>query len=705
MDSSALLCAFSLTLIFTNVLSRGLNTSITIEWPGTICFTSIFIFSCLPNRLTAFSKYSFPSLMSLLPSVGSRETICSKILGILRKSEIRLNRVFLSVFILNLNSCITLNSMPQANNFTSLKDKDISRLLIPFIAAIFIFCTYLLSGIYYGWVDDVLMEQTFRGMFTAVPIADTFLYFRGIGHIFVALYKYFPAVPWYGIVFLLTAWLTCTFIFSILYKAAIRLGLSFPIQILIYLIAYCAFMYDAVMLLNFTKLSLFLCSTSILYFSILYIESEIILSLKSSIILLIFNISFLIRPETNILSVIPSCGLLVCHALYFSPDNKVKTGLLASILLILPLLTLWADNNVWASADKKEFQKKWKDIHSLLDENNINKQIATEALKNPKDSIRLVALSSWYYYDETKIDAAYLKKINDTQYTNKSLAYKAITQYFNAAKRYTANYSPQLNWFNKGAFFLIMCVLLTALIVRTSEKNRTITTLSLLIGPVALILFVAILYKMEERVYTPYIVAILLSLITFYSFLKPPSNKSLITCLCILAIMGVVNVYQNHKLSAFKKDELEKKRGIIAELNNTYSNKILVFDYFSRLLIHDTPFTNAYLNNSNTYLIWGENSLQQFASHRKYLTSILGKNNFSSFIDYTLSHTENTVFVICNYRRDLIQSYTRILYNKPIKFTRQFTTQNNADKLHYSFVWDSISYNYYKISLDSIPIP
>ena len=58
---------------------------------------------------------------------------------------------------------------------------------------------YFAFGYYFGWLDDVMMEQHFRGLFTGEPNSEAFYYHRGLSHIYAFLYRLNSSFPWYGV--------------------------------------------------------------------------------------------------------------------------------------------------------------------------------------------------------------------------------------------------------------------------------------------------------------------------------------------------------------------------------------------------------------------------------------------------------------------------------------------------------------------------
>jgi hypothetical protein len=570
--------------------------------------------------------------------------------------------------------------------------------------------TYLLLGFHFAWIDDVLMNNYLRGLLSSEPIDDFYLYQRGLSKVLSGLYFVVPQWPWYGL-FLYACIFVATFnVFHFLSKVFLQFKINSRLHralllTLFFLVAWI----ENVYLINFTRVSILLTGSSLLgLIYLIYFEKDVrFFRLKYGFYLGAFGVGYLLRPEATTFTLVILGGLVAL--LSFSRDFRKPA------LFVLPLLLFIGTHTVVEktsqSADKAKFETRWPYIFNLLDGCNFKSEATGEMLKTPEDSVRLMAVGTWYVEDENQITPEFLEQLSASSpisWTTLSNWRQNLNDEFHKAKSfYGREYHRGLNWFVKMIGFAIFNLLillwcLSQLVTGEMSTRSFLKVILYFFGFVALMLTTMLFIKMEDRIFTP--VAIIftcgnLLLLTSLVDLKLKGNRAkrgLIVLLILLAGFSIWRMKSMRKIAVEKKQELNLKRNFIAEVNTQFSDKLIFYDLWSMTLLHDSPFKNVEMNPQNTHTVFGEYWCNSYQSHRDYLKSICGSVEFEPFFECLFEKKEEVVFILSKHRKDLLESYLSILYNLNYKF-ELIHPDSEVSKIKYSFLWAKLDFNYYRL--------
>lgn len=554
----------------------------------------------------------------------------------------------------------------------------------------------LFFGFYYGWLDDVQLVALYSGLFTPekLPGPDHHIL---IAHLFIGLYNLAPNIPWYGIfhhlvlalgILLLNYHLFCNFknkhgskVFSILVIACFQL----------------IFFVEMVSFFNFTYISMFIAGIG-LYASLVSLNKA---TRYIGIFLLILGI--LIRIEVALF-------ILPFIVLQLLLDNRSN---ILSKKTILPLIAILISSSITIYIKANPTQES---LRFLIKNNPVilsiheAKNVEMQA-ENAIDSIKLEALTSWNFFDKYSIDEAFLNRVSDG-YMSKSILSKynslsKIKQQLQAAyrnsSRYPDNYSGY-NWDEK--FFVLLYTFFTILFIVVLAANKALrkktrNVFLTLISWLLVLNIVFVILKAEDRIIFPalilfgfFIIKIVLNI-----DLKSKENKKL--SILILITLIFCASFQLNRLSTFaaqKKAELLKKRAIVEEINHKFNSKILLFDFHSIYLIHDTPFKQVRLNKANKYRVAAHYWLLAFDAIQDYYKDLCGSDRIDIIIDYYAERKAEVIYVEHEFNKIILEDYLKIVYDKPYTFEAIEETDSLAiSKINYSYISHPLNFNYYYI--------
>lgn len=90
----------------------------------------------------------------------------------------------------------TINSRSKFNEIKSFR-----KILFSIcISSILLIVIYNFSGFYYGWIDDIWFHNYFRGDVSSESVINTLQSHRHLSSLIAFFYKYYPMIPWYGII-------------------------------------------------------------------------------------------------------------------------------------------------------------------------------------------------------------------------------------------------------------------------------------------------------------------------------------------------------------------------------------------------------------------------------------------------------------------------------------------------------------------------
>ena len=567
---------------------------------------------------------------------------------------------------------------------------------------------------WFGWLDDVLFEQNFRGMLTGEAIPEALEYHRWISSLYVGLYDLFPAVPWYGILFTLYILGATMGIFHFLQGRLKSVGIE-PLWSAIILVGFYFFMWmENVYLLTFTRISLLMMTAGILSLFETWVlsddkkkHSNLLPTLGAGFLFLIglfTRYKLVIFPFSICLSL--SLGLYLLNRVSLSALLRFNLPFLGIILLFFTL------DQTLQSPDRKANDQNWSTIWSTLDGANVNEDMRAWIEKSPENSIRYRAAMNWFYQDEEKMGIDFIREIGtESAFSPGHLTnwkQKLSQTYQKSRFSFTPAYLEPLNWFWKGVAIFCFNILGLAILIYLWRggfiQGNVVWGNALIHGVFWLgILMVTLLLKMEDRVFTPFGIgyslcnlAYLLAVPRLIEFLRHHKEKAYVLA-GILGMVVMLRLPGYWQVSVDVRTNLAQKRSMIEDLNAHFKEKIVFTDYYGRFLLHDSPFQNVELADNNQYAVmWGQRGSFEFASHRQFLNELFPSETFLQFMEEVMDR-KGVIFLLPDFTAEILEEYLQVLYGKEFYF-RRIHSESPLNDIRYSFVWFRMRFSYFEMT-------
>src|SRR5690606_25977913 len=158
------------------------------------------------------------------------------------------------------------------------------------LTLLFLGFTKIIFGFYWGWIDDVYFMNVLEGIDYKEPSNSLFVkYHVLLSGFYVACYKAFPAVNWYGLFNYLYLYFAISFIVFVLLKILLNARVSLLAIVIFLVLFFAVFLLEAVYMLTFTTLSMMLFGSAVLYM-LLQSNKNILFAIPFAIIGLLIRV-------------------------------------------------------------------------------------------------------------------------------------------------------------------------------------------------------------------------------------------------------------------------------------------------------------------------------------------------------------------------------------------------------------------------------
>lgn len=572
------------------------------------------------------------------------------------------------------------------------------------ITATLYFLSLCVFGFHFGWLDDVLVSQVMYGTFSGSPTFNFFENFRLVGHVLHWFYGLNTTINWMGVFLYSLSFFATIVILKIVVEFLRHVGIKWHVSILIGILFYTAFLVENVVFINYTRVAILSMGAGLL----LVLHSlQHYNGFKRRVLpiagLLLFSAGYLIRPEVAPFALSVFAVLL---AMLLTGKKEHRSDLLVYSLAVLMIVAVVKIEDHYDNSPQYEEFKRYRPyIVKLLDANYMLDR--REMALNESDRTRILAVGLWYYMDKDQVGIQYLDSLTqdaEWELPPVNIWPDRIATQWRHSKRYTAQYHVGYNYHVKLIMYLALSVvgllflLLQLLRKQISGQAYLFISLYTLLFPL-LVLGMLIVFKMEDRVLTPFFIIHLLGyliLITTYSnlFLVKRTSGLMVVLLLVTSTFASTRVYG---LSQEKKTEGEKLHRLIEELNTKFQDKIILYDLWTIGYLHENPFTVPRLDTSrNIHFAFGEYFMSPSDNYSAKAKTICQSDSHLEFFNCLCNKKDDVVFFHSQVRIALLENYFGQLYGKQFKFEKM-KEPAVLDSLPYSFLWDPIFPGYYQL--------
>lgn len=541
----------------------------------------------------------------------------------------------------------------------------------------------LISGIYWGWVDDVFYANNYQCLTNSLPLYDPD-YFIGLSSIIIYLYKHFSSISWLG--YFLFSLLSVVYILNLItINSLIRKhNLSNKITLLFSFLLSGIFHYYFFRL-NFTSISCLAVATGLVYTELSSKNRDKFIGFSLSII------GLLIRWQTAF--IIYLLYLIYIVIIFFESRkrfSKVKPSLIyipITFILFFAIKLNIKNSDVINLYKTTPFEFLIQDAYFISESKNIsyNESLIRDAIKYWNTQDGEIINRDWYLNMLKNSTTSWSQIV---EIFEKKLVYslKSSVKYENQQK--------SMNWNFKLLFYLIPLITALYISIKSKPINYKYYPIFLLLS-FLLISAIAIIVKIEDRILFPYLFFIyFLSIIYFNGneeqAYKLSFNNNLFKMYFLaFSIFLFVNTYNQSKIL---KEDLDNKSKFIEEVNS-FEGKIFLLDGFSPYLFQTSPFKNVTLNKKNSYLLTLHYGRNNFSSIQN---SFPGCHNLSYIETFKCieSHKDNVIFIYADHNIDFMKKWNSNFYNLNSNF-KKINTHSILANLKNKFIFGDVGMNYY----------
>lgn len=327
-------------------------------------------------------------------------------------------------------------------------------------------------------------------------------------------------------------------------------------------------------------------------------------------------------------------------------------------------------------------------------------------ITDPADSMKLIAYYTFYFAEPTDTALAYMKNITYPSVFDGD-PWAELPIKWNLFWEPAPEDTP-ISYHNYWRFMGYMALanglfLLWAFLFAPSPAWRwkaLLWTLFVWAYFIALGVTVKMIYKLAAPLSFFFLFGFLWLALQIWRERK--TSSKFLTPMAVLAfgmfIFIGVNQLQTYATIKFERQNgLRLKQDIVTEINTLFSDKLLVFDFFSLTVLEDEiGADNTTRDLKPKATMFGDFYMSLFPTNKKHLETLTGTSDFVAFFNYCAINPQKVVLVMSKHRIDLIQSYLRHVKGIELDFL-PLEGNYKIEELYYSFYEVPLLLNYYTV--------
>ena len=539
-------------------------------------------------------------------------------------------------------------------------------LLLIIASSIFYVALTWITGIYYGWVDDVWLDLSFQGKIMVEEAYSPVVLITGFGDLIKSSPLTLTSL-YAGVVI---------FVFYLTFEVVERHFQDLPVisKALLMSLIIIGLIWPILIAPTFTELSILSGGLGLVYFNQV-LSTETSIGIKD---FCLFGLAILIAISFRFASLVlllPFIGILLANHGWGRHRKKV-TGAAIFLAVLSMASFLYQETTLPLGLQKKQVK-----LRTVLD-TDIGMRLSEES---PKEFAKDLALYCWFLGDTSVWTSSRLdQKASEMSY---SVTEKWASIYHKAAHQYPEDYHPESNWLTSAIVLLSLSLLL---IFRSLFLDyRSIKPLILFISILVILAITGTKYKLEGRAVIPLITVLLLYLITMSKDTIPAVWKASLLHISLWCIpLGAYSMTQQYHIGQHYSEEVADKKAYVHHLDTAYKYKSLVVDLFAMTLFHGS-LTEGLNIPKNVKLksypeLWG------------VIKALEEEEELPPPSDYFVSAAQDTAYYLGpQFRVEMLEGLLNEVYNTPISFEKI-----EDSPIEYSFTWDPLNLGVYQINLE-----
>jgi hypothetical protein len=517
--------------------------------------------------------------------------------------------------------------------------------------------------------DDPRYVMAMKGFASPKPYDNFVSVYKFTVSLYIFLYKYFPAIGWYGLSMFLLLWGALFNIYLTLYLAA-RKRMSFIVMLLMFIAFFFLIFFQNVYLINFTRPAILASASFIMLLAVLYLNSETLNKNKWVLIfpILTYVLAHLTRLDAGHLGF--AFGTTFTILLIYKQKKiipfliKYISPVLCFILLLKVADFLSQKNNT----RNHDFLEKTEILRKMIDYRNTSAYVPYSI----KDSVAWYALMTARYCNDDKIiSTAYLKMLTrelPVLQNSNDQKFKAET---GELLKSLKNEASVLYYFAYGTLAVMFIWLIIS--VRENSQNFIIYILFQLFC-LALILSMSYYMKLPARIHNPILVLLtfgnIIFLFSYLHFPKKSFNYILLIPAAIILFILPHYLTENNKKIDFYKLYCGINQSVFDKINNLFSNTIFIPTNLESWEIHraSDPLNEISFKNKNCY-VYLSIELSMAPETKDQLIDKFGTSDHANLFK-KISEMNNVVFISDEQYNMFLRAYYYYLYNQNYYFEK-----------------------------------
>ncbi len=512
------------------------------------------------------------------------------------------------------------------------------RIIFWAIPPLLFILVYFCIGFYYENNDDISRDYALRN--PEHPILGFIVWIPIVSDVLRRLYMFDPAFPFYSVfiygMLLASIYIIASFFINKNSSEHNQYWMFWGIFLLFFICA----ISENVMYLTYTRVAILTCGTII----IKIIFSEKLSRIETILLWLLLLIASFIRPSTLNL-----CILFLAPAVTI---KLIREGQLAlnRLIIIIPIVFISASIQV---VEKSSELNQIIAIQKIYD----YKYVDTNKIVDERDRLLLEAIYKWFYADKKNINAEVLNNmLKDYHIGYIKADLKGDLVYF--AGLVLRNYF----------FLLFIGLALLLFFYKTKTKKEFLFFVFYYIFFWAMLTFISLALKSEERIIGPSILLFTIALFVLADagFVVQWMLKQKVFLVLFLISLGVT-IYKIKGRIDFNLAARQKNETTLNVINDFGRGKVIMITSLGSHISFLDPFKYypMYMGDKMVRLSGGLSFLPE---NQKMISNIVGSESVLKLFQKA-SANENFVLIATEDDTDFIERFFRFFYQKDFRFT------------------------------------
>ncbi len=169
--------------------------------------------------------------------------------------------------------------------------------------------------------------------------------------------------------------------------------------------------------------------------------------------------------------------------------------------------------------------------------------------------------------------------------------------------------------------------------------------------------------------------------------------------LAFTVLIGIVGLQLKTygEIKHHRQEALALKQEIVTEINESFEDKLLIFDFFSLAVLEDKiGADNTARDLKPKATMFGDFYMSLFPTNKAHLEALTGTSDFLPFFEYCANNPDKVILVMSQHRIDLIQSYLKLVKGVSMDFM-PVTGNHKIEELDHSFYEVPLKLNYFTV--------